>query len=481
MREKIILMLLVLFVTIAVDAREFLGDTTIKPNENWTYKIEIKRGNSDWEILRSHDAIILWGTLHMSFAKFEDTFKTPVVVRVTKLSGKFQSAEVRPKSYNIIATKTDENSIAFTLDKPQKVSIEFDEDRHNNIFLFADAVETNIPDKNDENILWYGPGVHDAGRITLKDNQTLYLHKDALVFGYFYAENVNNVKIMGRGILDSSKENMDFTKPRNSQLFFVNSSDILIKDVVLRNTPTWNLILLGCNNVHIDNLKQIGANANSDGLDIVSSSNILIENTIQRNKDDNISIKGFDPAVDNKLDGIQSYLFDKINVDDCFNITMRNCVLWADEAHNMLVGPDLKGRKAYNINFENIDVLENNQNDDVYPGTMAVMIADQGEYYDIHWKDIRVEDITSGEVISLTYQNAYAMLGYGKFLKDVTFENISYIGTNASPSRILGLNATQNIENIKFTNYRINGVPVTDAKSGNFKLNGFTKNIKFKK
>ncbi|MEF9968687.1 MAG: hypothetical protein RR766_09250, partial [Longicatena sp.] len=65
------------------------------------------------------------------------------------------------------------------------------------------------------------------------------------------------------------------------------------------------------------------------------------------------------------------------------------------------------------------------------------------------------------------------------FLKDVTFDNISYIGTNASPSRILGLNATQNIDNVKFTNYRINGVPVTDFTTGNITTNQNAINVSF--
>ena len=125
-------------------------------------------------------------------------------------------------------------------------------------------------------------------------------------------------------------------------------------------------------------------------------------------------------------------------------------------------------------------MLQNRQNDDVYPGVMAVMIADQGEYSDINWENIRVEDIDAGQVISLTYQNAYAPLGYGKSLRNVTFKNITYTGTKASPSRIMGLDASKTVENVKITNYKINGVPVTDATTGNLKINEFTKAIKFK-
>ncbi len=474
-----LLLLFVAFCTLNVFAVEFKSNSTIRPAENKSYKVEIKRGNADWETLYSHDAMVFWGTLHMSFAKFEDAFDSPVEVRVTKSSGRFQTAEIRPQSTNLIPHKINENTILFSLDKPCKVSIEFDGDRYNNIFLYADKSDCDIPDKNDKNVLWYGPGVHEVGRISLTSNQTLYIHPDALVFGYIYSNGAKNVTIKGSGIIDGSHENMDFSKIRYSQLLLINCSDVEVKNTMFRNTPTWNIVTVGCDNVHVDGIKQIGSNANSDGFDIVSSSNILIENTIQRNKDDNISVKAIDLSVNTVLDGLRGDTIKSLNVAESHNITMRNCILWADEAHNMLLGPDVNGTNVYNVKFENIDVLENNQNDDVYPGVMAVMIADKGCYSDIHWKNIRVDDIKSGQVISLTYQNAYAPLGYGKKLRNVTFEDITYNGSNASPSRILGISKDETVENIIIKNYRINGVKVTDAISGNIKVNKFTKNIKF--
>ncbi|MDD2961936.1 MAG: glycosyl hydrolase family 28 protein [Muribaculaceae bacterium] len=477
----LILSLFVITTLFKISAIEIEANSKAKSPENRSYKIEIKRGNSDWEKLQSHDAIAYWGTIHMSFAKFEDTFANPVKVRITKRSGRFQSVGIRPLSKNITSEKINDNTTEFVLKSPTKISIEFDGDRYNNIFLFAGKEETDIPNKDDENVLWYGAGVHNVGKIILKSNQTLYVHPDALIYGHVYANEATNIKIKGSGIIDGSQENMDFTLPRNSQLLMINCKNVEVKDVMFRNSPTWNIVTVGCDNIHFDGIKQIGSNANSDGFDIVSSSNILIENTFQRNKDDNISIKAIDLKVNSVLDGLRADTIQHLNVKESHDILMRGCSLWADEAHNMLIGPEVNGTKVYNIKFEDIDVLENNQNDDVYPGTMAVMIADKGTYSDIHWKNIRIEDITSGQIISLTYQNAYAVLGYGSKLKNVIFENISYNGFNASPSRILGMNKWQNIENVIIKNYKINGGLVKDNHSGNIKLNEWVKNIKFSK
>lgn len=69
----------------------------------------------------------------------------------------------------------------------------------------------------------------------------------------------------------------------------------------------------------------------------------------------------------------------------------------------------------------------------------------------------------------------------GTTVPRIYFESISYIGTHASPSRILGLDAAHTVEGVTFTNYRINGIPVTDARSGNITTNGFTRAITFRR
>ncbi len=62
------------------------------------------------------------------------------------------------------------------------------------------------------------------------------------------------------------------------------------------------------------------------------------------------------------------------------NITLKNSTLWADRAHNMLIGPEAAGGTFDQIRFDNIDVLENAQDDNVFPGVMAIMAADGGIY-----------------------------------------------------------------------------------------------------
>ena len=63
-----------------------------------------------------------------------------------------------------------------------------------------------MPDESDPKVKTFGPGVHiggENGRIELKDGETLYLKAGAFVKGGIYASG-NNIRICGRGVLDSS-------------------------------------------------------------------------------------------------------------------------------------------------------------------------------------------------------------------------------------------------------------------------------------
>ncbi|NJK86231.1 MAG: hypothetical protein HC906_09925 [Bacteroidales bacterium] len=54
-------------------------------------------------------------------------------------------------------------------------------------------------------------------------------------------------------------------------------------------------IVLGiCDNVKVNNVKQLGSQGSTDGADIAGSKNILIENCFFRNGDDCIAIKSLD-------------------------------------------------------------------------------------------------------------------------------------------------------------------------------------------
>ena len=424
----------------------------------------------------------------MGFAMFTDAFAAPLKVRVTRRAGTFSKVEIRPLSYGIVPNVQTPNSVEFELDDPaQKVSVEFDDNRMENLFILPDLPDTAIP--MGANVTYFGPGVHNAGviRIANESGRILYLDEGAVVRGRIEAENAANLTIRGRGVFWSSQE--DHGAGRRPQMEFRNCDNLKIEGILLRDTPNWTLKIVGSTGVHIDNIKEIGWIMNSDGMDFICCRDVLVENTFQRNYDDNVTIKAFNAtpeyiASHTNTDGSYSdgaiWMVAGLRDFEVCNYEIRNCVFWADKAHNMLVGPEARGIAFRNIRFHDNIVLENRQDDGIYPGAMAVMIADDGTFEDIAFENIIVEDIDGGKVFCAHFTNAWAFDGlYGQWARNITLRNIAYTGTRATPSWIRGRSDAQSIDGVTIGNFTVNGAPVTDGSGPHLEINGYVRNVTF--
>ena len=463
---------------------------------NDDFTVEIFR-NGCWEEIFVHNAEVSdyaanpaagYVQHDMGFAMFTDAFAAPLKVRVTRRAGTFSKVEIRPLSYGIVPNVQTPNSVEFELDDPaQKVSVEFDGNRMENLFILPDLPDTAIP--MGANVTYFGPGVHNAGviRIANESGRILYLDEGAVVLGRIEAENAANLTIRGRGVFCSSQE--DHGAGRRPQMEFRNCDNLKIEGILLRDTPNWTLKIVGSTGVHIDNIKEIGWIMNSDGMDFICCRDVLVENTFQRNYDDNVTIKAFNAtpeyiASHTNTDGSYSdgaiWMVAGLRDFEVCNYEIRNCVFWADKAHNMLVGPEARGIAFRNIRFHDNIVLENRQDDGIYPGAMAVMIADDGTFEDIAFENIIVEDIDGGKVFCAHFTNAWAFDGlYGQWARNITLRNIAYTGTRATPSWIRGRNDAQSIDGVTIGNFTVNGTPVTDGSGPHLEINEYVRNVTF--
>ena len=463
---------------------------------NDDFTVEIFR-NGCWEEIFVHNAEVSdyaanpaagYVQHDMGFAMFTDAFAAPLKVRVTRRAGTFSKVEIRPLSYGIVPNVQTPNSVEFELGDPaQKVSVEFDGNRMENLFILPDLPDTAIP--MGANVTYFGPGVHNAGviRIANESGRILYLDEGAVVLGRIEAENAANLTIRGRGVFCSSQE--DHGAGRRPQMEFRNCDNLKIEGILLRDTPNWTLKIVGSTGVHIDNIKEIGWIMNSDGMDFICCRDVLVENTFQRNYDDNVTIKAFNAtpeyiASHTNTDGSYSdgaiWMVAGLRDFEVCNYEIRNCVFWADKAHNMLVGPEARGIAFRNIRFHDNIVLENRQNDGIYPGAMAVMIADNGTFEDIAFENIIVEDIDGGKVFCAHFTNAWAFDGlYGQWARNITLRNIAYTGTRATPSWIRGRNDAQSIDGVTIGNFTVNGTPVTDGSGPHLEINEYVRNVTF--
>ncbi len=351
-----------------------------------------------------------------------------------------KSVRVRPET-----EFTFENgAVCLRLEKGGKYSVEFDNDIYRNLFLF-------VEEKHDfavsGEVIRYTAGVHDAGKIVLKAGQTLYLEEGAYVNGYVLAGG-DDIRICGYGVLCGSDFEHDDTKPREMLVRAERGRNLCVEGVFLLDSPSWTLCVAGYDGVVIDNVKQVGSARNSDGLDICASENVVITNCFLRNYDDNISIKARVGSVSG----------------DCRNIVMRDCVLWSDCAHNMLVGPesDPAEENVYeHIVFENIRVLEHKEYHELYQGVMAIFAADNAVIRDVRWENIDVDFISYGRLFSFIYTEAYAST-VGKKIENIVMRNVVCRTPVNGCGVLKGEDEERNVENVLIENMTIATKKITN-------------------
>ncbi|MEN6600789.1 MAG: glycosyl hydrolase family 28 protein, partial [Bryobacteraceae bacterium] len=200
----------------------------------------------------------------------------------------FQTVAVRPTSRGIHPAVKG-RTITFVLPRPGQYTVELD-GPHHALHLFANPPETDAPTAGDPNVLYFGPGVHRPGKILLKSGQTVYIAGGAVVYTAINGKDVSGVRILGRGIVDTSEFERD---QGPGSIRFLNSSDVKVEGLILRDPDLWCLTAFGSRRVDISNVKLIGLwRYNSDGIDICNSEDVTIRDSFVRAFDDSIVLKG---------------------------------------------------------------------------------------------------------------------------------------------------------------------------------------------
>jgi hypothetical protein len=386
-----------------------------------------------------------------AFASFD--MAQPVTVTVT-LPKQVTSVKVLPSSAAIVPTISG-NTFTYELTEPKKLTFEVNGEWVNALHVFANPVETDIPDPNDPNVIYFGPGIHEISALKIYSNQTLYLAEGAILkanphysapASNFIVELVgNNIKIAGRGIIDAEGYS---THSRN--FIGVNScSNVTIDGIIITNSPTWTLSLRACTGVNINNIKIFGHRANSDGIDICNSSNVTVENCFLRTLDDLVVVKTLN------------------NSPQSTNIIVRNCILWNEVAHALSIGAELRAN-VDNVLFTDCDVIHDKGRE----WTLRVYHCDAAVISNIRFENIRVEE--SKRLISLWIGEAgWSTDTERGHINGVTFKNINSTG-NPLTVNLTGYDATHKIENVTFEQVRINNAPLTLQK---ITSNAYVENI----
>ena len=209
------------------------------------------------------------------------------------------------------------------------------------IHVFANPPFRHAPVANE---IYFGPGVHKAGVIEPKSGETVCLDAGAVVYGSILVHHAKDVRIVGRGVLDSSRiarADHDSEQYRRAVAagiapgqygaeMAVNaftcyaSTNVTLEGITFRDSPRWTVIVRNASKkVNVDNVKLVGMwRYNSDGVDFCASEDCTIRNSFIRTFDDCIVARA-------------PYLSDETT--DCRNVLAENCVLWCDWGKNLEV------------------------------------------------------------------------------------------------------------------------------------------------
>lgn len=393
-------------------------------------------------------------------------------------------AIVQPFSDSIKVEFPKPNVAIIEIDKPGQYSFE-PFGPISPLIIFANSPEVDIPSKNDDGVIYFGPGLHrpEGGIILLSDNQTLYLHGEAIVEAGLRIKG-KNINIKGRGILDGSpwlwregpiSKTRD-VKDENGRIIdrghfntLRDSRNVRIEGITVRGSPHWTFYIQNCEDVVFENIKIVGGkNLNDDGIDPVNSRKVTVRNSFIRTTDDCFALKGH-----YNQDG---------PVED---VLVENCVLWTEAQRIVLLGAESHAPAMRNLTFRDIDVIHMGPN-----ACLALRPGEEMMLENILFENIRINAdgyvgvinpmnvILLNPTSSLSGDNKKSKPGH---IRDIIFRDIVVTGTEKRKNRIsiTGFDEEHQVSNVQFINVNMFGEKA-NPNSDFVKIGKFVNNIYFK-
>ena len=210
-------------------------------------------------------------------------------------------------------------------------------------------------------------GNYKTGTIVLKSDVHLYLEHGATLYGstdlkdyrpvksdyvslrtqtstiqLIYADKVSHVTIDGYGTIDGrgrafqklSWNDEGITRPH--LIRFIQSQDITVRGITLRNSGCWMQHYLACDRVRIEDIQVYNRNNyNNDALDIDGCHDVVVRGLLSDSDDDGITLKSTSPRL-------------------CENVRISDCVL-SSHCNAVKLGTETNGGFR-NINISGIVV-----------------------------------------------------------------------------------------------------------------------------
>ncbi len=263
-------------------------------------------------------------------------------------------------------------------------------------------------------------GMYMTGTLVLRSHVNLYLEQGATLYGstrledyrpmktdyvslrtqtatvqLLYADHVEDVSISGHGTIDGrgrafkkqSWNDEGITRPH--LLRFIQSKDVCIENITLKNSGCWMQHYLACDRLQIRGIKvQNRNNYNNDALDLDGCHDVIVTGMIADSDDDGITLKSTSPRL-------------------CENIRISDCVV-SSHCNAVKLGTETNGGFR-NISISGIVVKPSSDQSTQFFGApskigtsaISLEIVDGGTMENVSLSDFTVEGTESPIFIRL--------------------------------------------------------------------------------
>ena len=343
-----------------------------------------------------------------------------------------------------IATSRSGDTVTFTIRDAHPLVIETPGVRA--LFLFVTPSETAVPSATDPNVLYFGPGEHDAGVIRPVSGQTVYLAPGALVHGRIDGDGVTGVQVLGRGILDAGSDTSRTDK--TMAIRFHDSSDITVSGIGVRNAQWWQTLYIRSSGIHVSWLNLMGTLINNDGIDTDGVQDMTVEHNFVMSGDDGFGWHALDAATNGEPETRGLHATDTT----FWNVTGGNPVRFGSSMETE-VFTDISITQSYVLRAKEV--------------ALKFDVQDWATVSDVTVDGFHVESQPVGkqaivlQVLKGQYSNDTGYRDERGRITGITIRDFTDVA--ADPVTLSGWDATHGVSDIAFEDVVLGGVPLTAA------------------
>ncbi len=293
---------------------------------------------------------------------------------------------------------------------------------------------------------------YEAGLVKLAPGETLWLAGGAILHGAIRIEGAHGAMVRGRGIVDNRYFLRGGAEPCQNPVLVADADDVLIEGITCIEPQTWTVKTANATRTRIENVRIIGNQSASDGIDITGSRDVVVRGCFVRSDDDCLAVKSVEYRA---TPGVHDWC------RDVENILFEGCLL---DKHGggsaMELGHEFRCAHVRGITFRDIDVLACHR----FGSVFSIRHCDDALIEEVLYEDIRVDHHYNELIGFRIIRSRYSKSAERGRVRGVTLRRIrvaeSIYNAGYTVSHIGGWDEAHGFEGVLLEDVEFGGHPV---------------------